>query len=223
MLRFIKYFVLISLQYHCELPVSSQTEDPKNALPSTSSSSAKTSPPSSSKATVLLSGSGPLGVRVFERLAGDSRVGKVVLAGFEEEVGPSDADMLINTGPGVLGAKAKEPLWKKLKGSVIFASRLLKLIMTVFLDLAKSRGSTVEVHHVGGGDEGGSSPGFSAGVMSEVDAIVSAGGDWDARRAVGNHSVQFGKALLDVGIDKMLGHVQVKCFCAIPGSLEKVF
>ena len=211
MLRFIKYFVLISLQYHCELPVSSQTEDPKNALPSTSSSSAKPSPPSSSsKATVLLSGSGPLGVRVFERLAGDSRVGKVLLAGFEEEVGPSDADMLINTGPGVLGAKAKEPLWKKLKGSVIFASRLLKLIMTVFLDLAKSRGSTVEVHHVGGGDEGGSSPGFSAGVMSEVDAIVSAGGDWDARRAVGNHSVQFGKALLDVGIDKMLGHVQVK-------------
>ncbi len=211
MLRFIKYFVLISLQYHCELPVSSQTEDPKNALPSTSSSSAKPSPPSSSKATVLLSGSGPLGVRVFERLAGDSRVGKVLLAGFEEEVGPSDADMLINTGPGVLGAKEKEPLWKKLKGRRHFCKLIiLKLIMTVFLDLAKSRGSTVEVHHVGGGDEGGSSSGFSAGVMSEVDAIVSAGGDWDARRAVGNHSVQFGKALLDVGIDKMLGHVQVK-------------
>jgi len=49
---------------------------------------------------------------------------------------------------------------------------------------------------------------FHAGLFAQMDVVLSAGGDWDDRRAAGALAVQFATPLIDVGVNGLLGHVQ---------------
>jgi molybdopterin/thiamine biosynthesis adenylyltransferase len=144
------------------------------------------------KLSVLLTGAnGPIGITIAEHLIKSGVASTLFVAGGADEiVNPS----LLRNGLRIV----KEGDVGKKIGEVIKANSSIPVTSLPFIS-----GETERSH-------------FGDAFFQKVDVIISAGGSWDERRNVGSLSVQHRKALIDVGSDHFVGHVQT----VIPGVTE---